>query len=121
MIRMIHFLMLMRLIVHAVEWIVPRIRRGVGGILLFIGTVVMVFWENVPGRARDMADHWIDRADEGGFDGNLLPTLWWIYFVFALGSMAVGFIVMSYATVGFIHLVLWFIGFIFRIIFGMLF
>ena len=105
MVRLERFLRTMRHLAFFARMILPIIGR----VLFFAGRLIAVavisLWIGVPTALNNIADEWLDRAVIAGF-----PTIWdrQLYYVFwALGlvTVVIGWVLLSFITVGIVHLI----------------
>ncbi len=105
MARIIRFLTLTRMIGQGVRSFVPWIWRAFVGTVTWLAVTFVTFWEKVPERSARIADVWLDRAHHANF-----PTIWdeWLYNVLwalAFATIVLGWVVLSFITVGLIALI----------------
>lgn len=107
---------MVRLISPVINWLInqvwfairlatPWIIRVFTYTLWLVLITTVSFWVGIPNAVSQIADEWLDRAVHAGF-----PTLWdsrlrRIFLVVGYGTIALGWIVLSFMTVFMVRLI----------------
>jgi hypothetical protein len=105
MVRLERLLRIMALSIFLTRQLIPFLWSAViaSGKIMLLG--VLAIWTGIPRSIEAIANEWLDRAMNAGLPSNIDNQLYWIFWLLALITVVVSWVILSFITVGLVYLI----------------